>query len=35
LVALASAFLQVAKHADYKEIMVKTNKIEEEEALGD
>ena len=35
LVALASAFLQVAKHVDYKEIMVKTNKIEEEEALGD
>jgi len=32
---IASAFLQVAKHVDYKEIMVKTNKIEEEEALGD
>ena len=29
LVALASAFLQVAKHVDYNEIMVKTNKIEE------
>ena len=29
LVALASACLQVAKHVDYNEIMVKPNKIEE------
>jgi len=33
LVALASAFQQVAKHVDYNEIMVKPNKIEEEVGL--